>query len=112
MVYFRKSLQLLILTVLFALLAFGQDGRIIREKVHGVSLENTITKENPDRTVSIYLPPSYDKSPGKRYPVIYLLHGIGDTDETWIKAWTKPNDGYWTIQDAMNKASRKEDWAK
>ena len=53
--------------------------------------------------MTVYLPPGYDASPSKKYPVIYLLHGIGDTDETWTKAWTEKNDGYATIQELMNK---------
>ncbi len=83
--------------------SFSQEGRIVREVLHGKSLENTITKENPDRNVSIYLPPGYDKSASKRYPVIYLLHGIGDTDETWLKDWSDENVGYGTVKDVMNK---------
>jgi enterochelin esterase family protein len=33
------------------------------------------------RTVWIYTPPGYDK--GKDYPVLYLLHGAGDTESGW-----------------------------
>lgn len=90
---------------LLVISAFGQQrtGRLVREVVHGRSLENTVTKESPDRNVSIYLPPSYDSSPAKRYPVVYLLHGITDTDQNWTVAWTKNNDGYATLQDLMNK---------
>lgn len=103
MFYFKKIVQLLILSIFFTLLAFAQEGQIIREKVHGVSLEKTVTNESADRNVSIYLPPSYEKSPDKRYPVLYLLHGIADTDETWTRVWKKDNDGYWAIQNVMNK---------
>ncbi|MEZ5366549.1 MAG: alpha/beta hydrolase-fold protein [Bryobacterales bacterium] len=28
----------------------------------------------------VYLPPSYDRSPGRRYPVIYNLHGAGGNE--------------------------------
>ncbi|HYI77528.1 MAG TPA: alpha/beta hydrolase-fold protein [Chryseolinea sp.] len=35
--------------------------------------------ENPNRKVSVYLPPDYD-SQGKRFPVIYYLHGFMGTD--------------------------------
>lgn len=83
--------------------AFSQNGQIIREVVHGRSLENTVTKENPNRNVSIYLPPSYEKSKNKRYPVLYLLHGIGDTDQTWTTDWSGKGRGYETIKDAMDK---------
>jgi enterochelin esterase family protein len=37
------------------------------------------------RPVVIYTPPGYEKSPTKKYPVLYLLHGTTDTEETWTK---------------------------
>jgi enterochelin esterase-like enzyme len=33
----------------------------------------------------VYTPPGYDKSPGKKYPVYYLISGTTDTEETWYK---------------------------
>lgn len=36
------------------------------------------------RPVVIYTPPGYEKNSGK-YPVLYLLHGTTDTEETWTK---------------------------
>ncbi len=84
-------------------LALAQTGRLVRETIHSSALEKTVTGESADRNVGIYLPPSYDTSPSKKYPVIYLLHGIGDTDETWTQAWTEKNDGYATIQALMDK---------
>ena len=83
-------------------LVFAQEGRLVREKVHGVSLEKNVTGEATDRSVSVYLPPSYDASPQKRYPVVYLLHGITDTDDTWIDPWSKHDDGWQTIPGVMN----------
>ena len=37
------------------------------------------------RRMHIYTPPGYATS-GKRYPVLYLLHGAGDNDEAWLMA--------------------------
>jgi enterochelin esterase family protein len=31
----------------------------------------------------IYTPPDYDKQSGKRYPVLYLLHGAGENERGW-----------------------------
>ena len=101
-IFFWTSLCLaLILSNSFPALA--KDGRLVREVLHGVSLEKTVTGEVPDRNVSIYLPPGYDTSPTARYPALYILHGIADTDETWTKAWDKSKPAYATIQDVMNK---------
>ena len=65
--------------------ASSQSGTIVRETLHSSSLEQTVTRESPDRNITIYLPPNYDVSPNKRYPVVYLLHGVGDTDKTWTE---------------------------
>ncbi len=35
------------------------------------------------RGLFVYTPPDYDKDPGARYPVLYLLHGNGNTEATW-----------------------------
>lgn len=59
----------------------GHDERIV---VHGASLEGNLEGDCPDRQVSVYLPPSYAKSPNRRYPVLYLLHGFTDTDDFWF----------------------------
>ncbi len=98
----RLSLALL-LGCATASTALAQEGRLIREKVHGKSLEKTVTGELADRSVAIYLPPSYDKSPTKRYPVVYLLHGIMDTEETWIFEWSKKGDPWGTVPRLMNR---------
>jgi enterochelin esterase-like enzyme len=35
------------------------------------------------RRLYVYTPPGYDGTKGKRYPVLYLLHGMGDTEDAW-----------------------------
>jgi enterochelin esterase family protein len=37
------------------------------------------------RSVSIYTPPGYSDNPDRAYPVLFLLHGSGGTDESWMK---------------------------
>jgi len=46
----------------------------------------------------VYLPPSYDSSPGKRYPVIYFLHGLTCSYICYRQIW-------W-LGDAMEKSGR------
>jgi enterochelin esterase-like enzyme len=72
----------------FAMLTAGQDqpavkGTVERVKVHGQSLEGNLEGDSPDRDVSVYLPPGYNKGT-KRYPVIYLLHGFTDSAAKWM----------------------------
>ena len=59
-------------------------GEYQRITVHGPSLAGNLDGDSPDRPVSVYLPPSYGKSPKRRYPVVYLLHGFTDSDTRWF----------------------------
>jgi putative tributyrin esterase len=34
----------------------------------------------------VYLPPSYESSPRRRYPVAYYLHGLGGHESDWLSA--------------------------
>jgi S-formylglutathione hydrolase len=85
MYYIRVALALAV----FAALASAQSGDPVkgvyqRIKVHGKSLEGNLSKEPADRDVSVYLPPSYQTQPAKRYPVVYLLHGYTNSDTGWF----------------------------
>jgi len=40
---------------------------------------------NVIRTLVIYTPPGYEANNRKKYPVLYLIHGMTDTEETWFK---------------------------
>jgi S-formylglutathione hydrolase FrmB len=59
-------------------------GKLERITVHGPSLVGNLSGDSPDRPVSVYLPKSYATQPGKRYPVLYLLHGFTSSDERWF----------------------------
>jgi len=39
---------------------------------------------NDDRNFFVYTPPGYDVRRSKPYPVLYLLHGLGDDAERWM----------------------------
>lgn len=99
---FAHSLALATLVLFLSPPTLAQKGKLLRETVHGVSLENNPAGESPDRKVAIYLPASYDTAPEKRYPVVFILHGIQDTEEQWIKPWTE-GDEWGTVQDLMDK---------
>lgn len=49
----------------------------------------SINSEILDGTVlySILLPKGYDKNTDKRYPVVYMLHGLGDNNNSWNGDW-------------------------
>lgn len=96
--YSRPFLTLL-LVFLSHIAIFGQEGTLIKEVVHSPALEGNLLKDSPDRSVLIYLPPSYSSTPLKHYPVIYLLHGVGDSNVDWINGQYQGLN----IQAAMNK---------
>lgn len=37
------------------------------------------------RTLLVYTPPGFDATAKTKYPVLYLIHGGSDTEETWTK---------------------------
>jgi S-formylglutathione hydrolase FrmB len=61
-------------------------GTVQEITVHGNSLEGNLDNDPPDRPVSVYLPPSYSRDTKRRYPVVYFLHGFGDTNAKWFGA--------------------------
>lgn len=77
--------------LLISLLALGvpvraatdiPHGTVVTESIHSKNLENKMG-ENATRAISVYLPPGYADS-GRRYPVIYFLHGFTG-DNTMLK---------------------------
>lgn len=54
---------------------------------HGDIIYNNYFSKTLDmfRPLVIYTPPGYKKNDGKKYPVLYLIHGGSDTQETWFR---------------------------
>lgn len=76
-----KKLSLLISAILVFTscnLALAQNGAETIE-VKSACVENGSSK------AVVVLPSDYDKNPDARYPVVYLLHGHGDTEQKWFK---------------------------
>lgn len=92
-----KKLTLSSILVLISVFCYCQTGQIVSDSIQSNSLAQTITRENPLRQVAIYLPPGYVEST-KRYPVLYLLHGIGDTYEEFTGDTIQNNN----IKDLMD----------
>ncbi|GAB2647719.1 alpha/beta hydrolase family protein [Emticicia sediminis] len=72
----KKLLLFLILHL--SLITFAQTGKVVSFVLNSKALQNT-GGEDPNRKVSVYLPPNYDAST-QRYPVIYYLHGFMGKD--------------------------------
>lgn len=69
---------------------FEREGDKIFEKgnwsrCYTVSYISTLPKMNGKKLLySVYLPPSYYQSPNRRYPTVYLLHGINSTGRSFV----------------------------
>jgi S-formylglutathione hydrolase FrmB len=53
-----------------------KPGRVSMERVESRVLEGNAAGDPHVRTVPVYLPPSYYVSPGRRYPVLFVLAGF------------------------------------
>lgn len=61
----------------------------VRDVPHGsvdVNWQRSAVLSGDTRQIWVYLPPGYEKNPAVRYPVLYLLHGSGDTPAAWTMA--------------------------
>ena len=78
-----KKLLVVLLISVPVKTAFCQDGSgtIVMRIIHSQNLQNK-GGENPDRRISVYLPPGYERSK-QRYPVIYYLHGFMGNDSIY-----------------------------
>ncbi|MGM9792262.1 MAG: alpha/beta hydrolase [Candidatus Cryptobacteroides sp.] len=57
---------------------------------------------NRDYQYSIRLPHSYEEDTDRRYPVVYMLHGLGDDHNSWNGNWLHANSKI----DALEQAGR------
>lgn len=59
----------------------------LRDVPHGnVLIKNYYaTSINSWRHIYVYTPPDYEKSPTRRYPVLYLQHGGGEDERVWTE---------------------------
>ncbi len=58
----------------------GPRGTVITEPFQSHVLRETLTGLDPNRSITIYLPPGYAES-GKAYPVVYYFHSINWSPE-------------------------------
>lgn len=59
--------------------------RVETIKVHSKQIEGNLLGTPADRDVIVILPPSYGRERGRRYPVVYALHGYSISADQWIK---------------------------
>lgn len=64
----------------------GQDFWFLKDVPHGdVQIHTYVSRQNEHlKKCYVYLPPSYGKEDGKKYPVMYILHGVGEDETGWL----------------------------
>lgn len=94
-----KKIFLAIALTLVAFTSSAQNSDQMRQWMRNMSRveEKTIHSEilNADRNYSVYLPAGYASNTDKKYPVLYLLHGMNGTNKDW------PGRGH--LQDVMDQ---------
>ena len=82
-----KKIFLAIALTVIAFTSSAQNSDQMRQWMRNMSRveEKTIHSEilNADRNYSVYLPAGYASNTDKKYPVLYLLHGMNGTNKDW-----------------------------
>ena len=80
----------LVCCISFVATGFAQEaisrvaaGRLVEVKVSAPALKGNLLGDPVEQSVAIYLPPSYDTLPAKRFPTLYLLHGFLGNNKAW-----------------------------
>jgi len=71
-----------------------QNGRVQWERFQSAVLADNPLGDPPTRRIPVYLPPSYDTHPERRYPVLFLLSGFTGRGSMMLndQAWSPPID--------------------
>jgi len=67
------------------ILAPDQDFYALKDLPHGLVSQKLYFSKvtNSWRRCFVYTPPGYERTPSKRYPVLYLQHGSGEDETGW-----------------------------
>jgi enterochelin esterase-like enzyme len=75
-----------------AMPAMGQEqARLNWVEMHSAAIDGNLEGNSANRKVLVVTPPGYDENPGKRYPVVYFLHGYWATPQGY-QDWMKFED--------------------
>jgi S-formylglutathione hydrolase FrmB len=85
-----------------AVVAGARPVTVERIRIHGPHLEGNLEGNEVDREALVFLPPSYQQDPQRRYPVVYALHGYSIGAEQWSGEIHVPQ----TIEGAFAQGAR------
>src|SRR6476620_11765781 len=102
----------IVLAISFASASFAQQatapaaapaaaGRLVEIKVPAPSLKGNLLGDPTEQSAAVYLPPSYDASPARRYPTLYLLHGFTGSNRAWTQGMSLQS-----LMDGMIKSGK------
>jgi len=78
-----KKLMLFVWVLCITFPLFAQFGREPQSKVETKTITSKVL--DADREYTVFLPKSYDVDTSKKYPILYLLHGMMDTNSGWYE---------------------------
>lgn len=71
-------------------------------KIHAAAVAGNLEGNAVDRDVLVFLPPSYSQERGRRYPVVYALHGYSIGAKQWSQEIHAPQ----TIEGAFAQGAK------
>lgn len=78
-----KKLSVLLCALLAAATIHAQDWMRLMSRVEYRTIHSE--RLGADRSYSVFLPAGYDADTTRRYPVLYLLHGMNDNNRSWYE---------------------------
>lgn len=60
-------------------------GRVVADTAPAPALAGNLLGDPTRQPVWVYLPPGYDRETARRYPTLYLLHGVLDDPSVWFE---------------------------
>jgi S-formylglutathione hydrolase FrmB len=78
--------------------AEARPGTVVEGAIDSQALRGNLLGDSPRRPVQVYLPPSYNREPQRRYPVVYLLHGYQGNAGQWMAGGAE-----WNVRDAVDR---------
>lgn len=73
-----------------AQVATERGSRVDTHVVAAPSLARNLIGDEAEKRVLVYVPAGYDAETDRRYPVVYLLHGIFDSPDVWTEFYDLP----------------------
>ncbi len=62
------------------------EGSVVEVEIESEAIAKNIIGDNATRKVYVYLPPSYQGG-NKKYPVVYFMHGYGDSSKGFMNSY-------------------------